>query len=874
MQTLTTLKNHTMHRQLLHHQIFHRFGPQAILVLLALLLLAPSLRPGYFFGSSCDWYSQYVSIAETMRSTFYEEGTLFPGQLPLGGGSNIYQFAYYGYLRPDVLLGCLLPSVSVDVILTVYAIGGYLLSILLFYHLLKKCGLQLPFRFFGSVLFLCAGCFFQIHRQIVFVNYMPFLLGALLSALYFHRRKKGWPLVLMLFLIHLHSFYYSIACLLSVFVFLLHTAPSRRWKEMLRLTGSFCKYAFISVLLAGILLLPTAFVIFSCAGAKDGGTAAAASPLAFHLDFSGLLYSPYGYGLTLTALFLLLLALWVPCLRAASAFVIFGFISNLLPYVLNGFLYSRSKILMPFLPLALLLCMQSLQWFWRKRKTPHPILLLPMAAVTWLQYQNHGTLLVFADLAAVLLLFLCLSRRSSASGPPRTFRSRLPALFPGSPRSHTAASPAMQRLLTLPGTLTFLGMTAFLFAAGLHLGDPRLSTEEAAASHFSDTERTDFCQDPSYRFDTFLNPYQSANRLLAPGTGRSSAYTSTGNPVYSSFYFDQMRNPIRINNRVALLSVENPFFLYLNSVRYLETSEDRLPWGYTVRQRNSASVLAENTNVLPLCYGSTALLSQEAWEQLPFPDNLEAITSRSVVPSSGSTSFTSHFREIFPEEGRDYTITEETKDRLTVVPAKPLKDQILAVTFRVQPLSDQAVVITINGVRNKLSGADAPYPNHNTTFTYLLSSPEEIRQLTVETQGKFQISDLHCYTLDTSCFGMDTIYPFQNEDTSGNEVLKGTIRLPEDGYFITSLPLESGYQAWADGAPASIQKVNGAYLGIPLAKGEHSIRLTYEPPLQKAGGICSLAGLLVFFLQICLENQHVLKKFATPSHRTKEEKTS
>ena len=68
--------------------------PYAALTLIALCLLIVSRDWRSLPGSSCDWYSQYVSIAETMRQTFYESGTLFPGRLPLGGGANIYDFSY------------------------------------------------------------------------------------------------------------------------------------------------------------------------------------------------------------------------------------------------------------------------------------------------------------------------------------------------------------------------------------------------------------------------------------------------------------------------------------------------------------------------------------------------------------------------------------------------------------------------------------------------------------------------------------------------------------------------------------------------------------------------------------------------------------
>ena len=39
--------------------------------------------------------------------------------------------------------------------------------------------------------------------------------------------------------------------------------------------------------------------------------------------------------------------------------------------------------------------------------------------------------------------------------------------------------------------------------------------------------------------------------------------------------------------------------------------------------------------------------------------------------------------------------------------------------------------ITINGIRNRLSGSEAPYPNNNDTFYYMISSNEDMDALDI-----------------------------------------------------------------------------------------------------------------------------------------------
>src|SRR5699024_8566709 len=81
----------------------------ASLIVLFIILVTVAIPDGAVYGSNTDWLSQHVTLAEAIRTAFLEQHTLLPDWIGLGGGSNGYQFAYYGFLRPDLLIGCLLP---------------------------------------------------------------------------------------------------------------------------------------------------------------------------------------------------------------------------------------------------------------------------------------------------------------------------------------------------------------------------------------------------------------------------------------------------------------------------------------------------------------------------------------------------------------------------------------------------------------------------------------------------------------------------------------------------------------------------------------------------------------------------------------------
>ena len=152
-----------------------------LLSCLALLLaLGPAAVRGEFFGYGSDWLSQHLPLAETLRSAMLDSGRLLPLYLHLGGGSSVYDFAYYGLLRPDILLGCLFPQVGMEYLLAGYSLAGIVLGTnLLFWWLRRRLrGEPSGARAaaFAAVLYAAATCLFHAHNQLMFVNYLPFLI--------------------------------------------------------------------------------------------------------------------------------------------------------------------------------------------------------------------------------------------------------------------------------------------------------------------------------------------------------------------------------------------------------------------------------------------------------------------------------------------------------------------------------------------------------------------------------------------------------------------------------------------------------------------------------------------------------------------------
>ena len=810
---------------------FKQLCAPLLLILLTAALLFFSVPQGSAFGSEIDWLSQHVAAAEHFRQSVYENGSLLIDYSDLGAGSNFYMFAYYGYLRPDILIGCLLPMLSMKTILIAYAILGVFASVLLCWLWLHKNGFSAFFCFVGGALMACAACLFHAHRQLMFVNYLPWLFLALIAIDFFLRRGRIVPFILCALMFILHSFYFSVSCFAVCLLYLLYRRRERRtilW---------FLLGCAVAVALAAILLLPTGLVLLEQAKDNGGGNSLW-EILAVNPTLRSLLYSPYGCGLTLVSLYGLLLGIRHRPTRWLSVALLAAVFWNLIPFVLNGGLYVRAKVLIPFIPLILLVCVTVLSALYQnKLRHSLPLLLLsfvPLAVAaaigTWAR--------LYALDAACLLLFVLLTWRGK--------RQLLPYLS----------------LLLVP---------PLLFVQSSRT-DSFVPADDNRQNLFTEAEIEAVYQDKNARFDQFDTDEAIANvnYSAVPGMKKTSMYSSTMNAAYSTFFYDVMKNPISINNRVALNAAPNPFFQYLMGVRYLQAEEELLPAGYEIRQERDGQVLAENEDVLPLAYASTALMSEEEFSSLSFPETLDALTSHTVVDTAAESGFSSQIRavsldyqvESVPDTlsasqipgGYALTVSKQTTVTLTLdEPVQP--GQVLILGLSVENPDGRAVIITCNGIKNKLASDSAAYPNENRRFTWYLSSNEPIETITLTfSRGSYELTGADSW-LAEGIVENETVTPLSFAETQGSEVLSGSIQTEQDGYFVTSLPIQNGYRAFVDGQEVAIETVNCAFVGFPLSAGEHEIVIVFTPPGRAAGMIVSIAGLAALLFLIFWEQR-------------------
>lgn len=229
-------------------------------------------------------------------------------------------------------------------------------------------------------------------------------------------------------------------------------------------------------------------------------------------------------------------------------------------YILNGTLYARPKILIPFLPLFILHCVRYLKSAHTEtdRVSSYPLypfaVMLPLGLLWFSQVQFPWILIELG----ILFLF-CLIQRRKQNLICKCLK--IPAFCPG-------------RITRLSAHTDRPGRYVYYNCQKGKLG------KESRCFGKRNLHKTCGNSDGSaLSFDSLTEPLANGNRAPEAKITRSSMYSSVTNSAYSDLYYDVLNTPIRINNRIALLTSDNPFMLHLLGVRYIETEKIIFPPG-------------------------------------------------------------------------------------------------------------------------------------------------------------------------------------------------------------------------------------------------------------------------------------------------------
>lgn len=813
------------------------------IALFFVFIVTPS---SFLFGSTIDWVSQHIAFPDYFRKLFYETGNLFPNfAFSIGGGQNIFHFSYYGLFNPFVILSYFFPFLDMTFYLIGMNIVLYICSALLLYKWLKR-HFEQSISFLGSILLLCATpILFHFHRHFMFVSYMPFLILGLMGVEDYFEKNKRFLLIFSTFFIILMSYFYSIPSIL-VFVlygvfFYLKREEKITFKKFVKDGICFVFPILIGIFLTAFFLLPTFYTVLSGRGGK--ASISLLSLIFPYANVDGFVYDAYGMGLTSIVIFALLYGVLdkEKEYKFLSISILILLCFPIFSYFLNGTLYIRNKVFIPFIPLVLFQTCVFIKDMFEKPLFKKFYFLVLIVHIFFLVFGFHK---VWYYIEAFLtLLFIYFIHKNKAK--------KMVFLFLCAPVVSMLIANRLDTLVDRKEYKKSIGVSTALLE--------KLEDED-------DLVRTYHLKNSLYNVNKVYGDFYHVDSL----------YSSIYNEEYRNFYKDIFKNPITYRNRLVTSQNNNLLYQIFMGGKYLYSDKGMI--GY----KSISDDLYQNDDVFPLFYVNDHLLNEKEFDKLSYPYTVFSLMENTVVSSESFLPLSSIQVEDVPNysiQGKQnlriqkrkngYKVKAFENNKLTLSFDETLSNKVVLLDFelgREWNCKDGDSFIVINDRKNKLTCNGAIYKNENRVFHYVLSD-STLKDLTITFEkGSYFLSNFHMYVLDYSSISnlsKNFVKMKVDKKKSKGDIIEGNIKVKKDGYFVTSIPYDKGFTIYDNGKKISYEEVNKAFLGFPIKKGTHFIRMEYHSPyffLGKCISSFTLFALCIYY-SIVFRNNRKKKKY-------------
>lgn len=795
-----------------------------------------------FYGSTMDYANQHYMIPEYFRTLFYETKEFIPSfAFNLGMGQNIFNFSYYGLFNPLILISYLLPFVKMSSYLAIVSVLIVILDVVLFYYFISKKTENKKIRFISTFLFAMASpLILHSHRHVMFVNYMPFLILGLIGVENYVYKNEKVLLMLSILFVVTTSYFFSIPALIVMVLYgiFLYLKNNKKFvfRNFVCYFLKFAIYFIIPIMIAGVLLLPTFKAILN-SRFDSGNTLSFLGLLVPDVNFNYFLYKSYALGLSSVLIISILNAVMLrdKAYRFLGIVFLLLLVFPVFNYVLNGFMYLNGKVFIPFIPLAILLFIKLISDI-ESKKTNFKILIFVFLVISVLGCIKYDFIYVYLFDSLFTLIGIILFK----------YGKKIPLFV----------------------ILIIVSFSVCLFVNSKdELVDRKIVDNQYDKDINNLVESFNDNDNSIYRTVDTTGSLFNSNNIRDIGEYKTTMYSSLTNKYYKDFYWNifDTENPNR--NDAIFSDVTNPLFnVYFGNKYYV--SLDDAPVGYTLKSSSGDVKLYENDDVFSIGYASDKLMSLKEFKTLDYPYNATALLNNIIVDKDVNSDYVSDVSKalveiknpVFSEiEDGKYTFELSSDEKYSLKRDKKYKDKILIISFDMEYSnkcnnSDNKgdTSISINGIKNKLTCKGWKYHNKNYSFSYVVSPSED---LDIEiSKGKYVISNVNVYELDySSAVGASKYHDkfiIDKKKTSGDYIF-GNINVSRDNsYFNLSIPYDEGYNIYVDGEEVFCEKTNTSFIGFPIDKGYHEIKIKYTAPWLNIGKVVSVLGIICFVVII------------------------
>ena len=581
-----------------------------ILVFIFLLIVFSTVGVTYVNGSQIDWDSQHWIFPEYFRTLFYDTKDLFPSfAFNIGAGENIYNMSYYGLLSPIVMLSYLFPFINMVNFIEVSMIIVVILSIILMYYFLR-CKFDSNYSFFGTLLFLLSGpLIFHTHRHIMFINYIPFLLLSLIGVdKYFDNNKKAL-LVISVFLIIMSSYYYSIGSIICIIFYgiyrYIEINKKVKFNTFIKDGLKFIFPIIVGIMMSGVLIFPSFYALL-ISRPEITSEPNILNLLIPKFNISEILYHSYSLGVTSIFIIAIIYSFFTKNknYKFLSIIFILVILFPIIIYLLSGFMYARGKVLIPFLPLAILVIILFVNKISFKTIKIFSTVVVIVSLMQILVYLENKNYIFILDVLVVLTsLFMFYKKKD-------------------------------KRYIMYPACLC-----AFITCLVCNYSDELVTKDDISKQHntydYKILNKLLENDENIYRVGNGLMGMKNINRVINSNYYLSSIYSSLENKNYYNLAVNNIGNEMENRIATAISIPKNILFNTYTSTKYMIT-DTSAPIGYNQIENSNVYV---NENVLPIGYATTKVMSKDVYDNLDYPEKAYALVTNVIVDDIDITDY-------------------------------------------------------------------------------------------------------------------------------------------------------------------------------------------------------------------------------------------
>lgn len=803
----------------------------------------------YYYGSVIDWNCQHYMIPDYFRKLFYKTKDIFPDfAMNLGSGQNIYYLSYYGLLSPIILFSYLLPFISMKTYIQISSIFLVWLSVLLMYRWMKtKVSTKLA-MILSVIFMLSTPILYHSHRHIMFINYMPFLIMALIGVDKYFRENKKSLLIISIYLITSSSYFFSIGAIICVILYGIYVYIKNNieinFKNFIKDGIKFLLPIITGIMISSILLIPTFLTLLS---GRSSSTSSVNLLSLFipNTNVNSFLYGAYSMGLT--SIIFLSIIYGIIYLKREKKYICISmmmlFLFPIFTYILNGTLYVNSKVLIPFIPICILIISNFINSISKKDNLKLLIIIFIAISIMLILFNKNNILFIIDSLLLVLslLIFYRFNKKS---------------------------------IIIMSAFL--IGLTNFISAnySEKYVNKNDIKVTNDLVQLYKDAYKAD---KSFYRISDKDNGLYTANNIIDVNTYQTTIYSSLSNQNYVDFYYNQLGNDILNRSTGQLSNPKNLLFnIYFGNKYIIGNKTDNI--GYTYLKNINAEYLYLNKNALPIGYSNNRLMSLKEYNKLKYPYNVEAMLNYTIIDKDIKTNYITNiekkdidytytFNNLTIDSENDY-IKISAKDNATMKfsISDDLSKKILFIKFDMLESNSCSIgdsYIKINDITNKLTCKGWKYYNKNNTFEYTLSNTD-LKVLNVSlAKGIYKIKNIEFYTIDyeklVDGYSDNDEFIIDRNSTYG-DIINGVITTTKEGYFNLSIPFDNNFIIYVDGKKIDYEKVDTSFIGFKLKKGFHKIKIEYVAPMKNISKNISIVGILILISTIYIETGFKRKK--------------